>query len=339
MLCVLRSGMHFWSFVFGVWGLFFICLWSFSGSTVVPQIRQRTSWFAAKMATVMDGKALKAFVENDQTWSKFVDEKFAGLDKNHTGTLTHGDMEPAIAGVGKALGLPPMGADPETDHIYTEVSFYFLSVHSFAAIVTLPCLHLLVLFFLLFSAWSHAHDVSQIYKNQFTSKSSSWKLWSLHWKSPSCCVNELHNAVRSKLVQRLPTISFTTLHASTTTHWYHYQRGCWQFHLSRRTQSWVTCHRSDCFWFHLIFKFRYYNFDSKCFSLYGDNGNPFQQSKYMPLSKSYFEGQKPHTLYFSVLWLFPVWNPVSNVFPVFHFHHRKPLDSPINTDFTLIHSY
>lgn len=73
------------------------------------------------MATVMDGKALKAFVENDQTWSKFVDEKFAALDKNHSGTLTQGDMEPAIAGVGKALGLPPMGTDPETDHIYTEM--------------------------------------------------------------------------------------------------------------------------------------------------------------------------------------------------------------------------
>lgn len=125
------------------------------------------------MATVMDGKALKAFVENDQTWSKFVDEKFASLDKNHSGTLTHSDMEPAIAGVGKALGLPPMGADPETDHIYTEVSFYILSVNSFAAIATLPCLHLLVLFFLLFPAWSHAHNVSQICKNQFTSKSSS----------------------------------------------------------------------------------------------------------------------------------------------------------------------
>ena len=91
----------------------------------------------------MDGKALKAFVENDQTWSKFVDEKFASLDKNHTGTLTHSDMEPAIAGVGKALGLPPMGSDPETDHIYTEVSFYFLSVHSFAATATLPWLLLL----------------------------------------------------------------------------------------------------------------------------------------------------------------------------------------------------
>jgi hypothetical protein len=96
------------------------------------------------MATVMDGKALKAFVENDQTWSKFVDEKFAALDKNHSGTLTQGDMEPAIAGVGKALGLPPMGTDPETDHIYTEVSFLLLvrslfCSHSDFTLLASPC--------------------------------------------------------------------------------------------------------------------------------------------------------------------------------------------------------
>lgn len=71
--------------------------------------------------TVTDGKALKKFVEDDQLWAKFVDERFAKLDKNHTGKLTHSDLEPAIIGIGKALGLPPMGDSPESDHIYTEV--------------------------------------------------------------------------------------------------------------------------------------------------------------------------------------------------------------------------
>jgi hypothetical protein len=78
------------------------------------------------MATIMDGKSLKQFVENDQTWSKFVNERFAMLNKSHTGKLTHTELEPAIAGVGSALGLPPMGTDAETDHIYTEVPFSFI---------------------------------------------------------------------------------------------------------------------------------------------------------------------------------------------------------------------
>lgn len=73
------------------------------------------------MATIMDGKSLKQFVENDQTWSKFVNERFAMLNKSHTGKLTHTELEPAIAGVGSALGLPPMGTDADTDHIYTEM--------------------------------------------------------------------------------------------------------------------------------------------------------------------------------------------------------------------------
>jgi len=71
--------------------------------------------------TVIDGKSLKKFLGDDQLWAKFIDENFANLDKSHTGKLTHSELEPAIAGVGKALGLHPMGSSPETDHIYTEV--------------------------------------------------------------------------------------------------------------------------------------------------------------------------------------------------------------------------
>ena len=80
----------------------------------------------------MDGKQLKQFVENNQVWTKFVNEKFANLDKGHTGKLTHTELEPAIQGIGKVLGLPPMGNDPETDHIYTEVDSQFSPLFSSA---------------------------------------------------------------------------------------------------------------------------------------------------------------------------------------------------------------
>jgi len=70
---------------------------------------------------VMDGKSLKAFVENDESWTTFVNQKFAALDKSHTGKLTRKELQPAIAAVGNALGLPPMGESAETDHIYDEM--------------------------------------------------------------------------------------------------------------------------------------------------------------------------------------------------------------------------
>lgn len=71
--------------------------------------------------SLMDGKGLKRFVEDDKLWAQFVDDRFSKLDKNHNGKLTRTDLEPAISGVGKALGMPPMGTDPDTDHIYTEM--------------------------------------------------------------------------------------------------------------------------------------------------------------------------------------------------------------------------
>ncbi len=70
---------------------------------------------------VMDGKSLKAFVENDESWTTFVNQKFAALDKSHTGKLTRTELQPAVAAVGNAIGLPPMGESAETDHIYDEV--------------------------------------------------------------------------------------------------------------------------------------------------------------------------------------------------------------------------
>jgi len=83
--------------------------------------RRKGTRAMATTNTFMDGKSLKAFVENDNSWKAYVDEKFASLDKSHTGKLTHTELQPAIAAVGSALGLPPMGESPETDHIYTEM--------------------------------------------------------------------------------------------------------------------------------------------------------------------------------------------------------------------------
>lgn len=88
-------------------------LFGFNGAQVANEMAE----------SLMNGKGLKQFVEDDKLWAQFVDDRFSKLDKNHNGKLTHTDLEPAISGVGKALGMPPMGTDPGTDHIYTEVPF------------------------------------------------------------------------------------------------------------------------------------------------------------------------------------------------------------------------
>jgi hypothetical protein len=108
----------------------FVCFW-FLSLIFVCDLERRKYIYASLgglvdlvMATnimVMDGKSLKAFVENDESWATFVNLKFAALDKSHTGKLTHTELQPAVAAVGNALGLPPMGESAETDHIYDEV--------------------------------------------------------------------------------------------------------------------------------------------------------------------------------------------------------------------------
>jgi len=70
---------------------------------------------------VMDGSDIMELVGNDQVFSNFVDHKFQELDRDRDGTLSVKELQPAVADIGAALGLPSQGASPDSDHIYSEV--------------------------------------------------------------------------------------------------------------------------------------------------------------------------------------------------------------------------
>ncbi|KAL0412424.1 UNVERIFIED_CONTAM: hypothetical protein Sradi_1444100 [Sesamum radiatum] len=82
---------------------------------------------------VMDGSDITQLVENEKVFSNFVDHKFQELDTDCDGKLSVKELQPAVADIGAALGLPAQGTNPESDYIYTEVSccpfssfFFFL---------------------------------------------------------------------------------------------------------------------------------------------------------------------------------------------------------------------
>ncbi|KAL2512378.1 Calcium-binding EF-hand family protein [Abeliophyllum distichum] len=70
---------------------------------------------------VMDGSDLMELVENEKVFSNFVDHKFQELDTDCDGKLSVNELQPAVADIGAALGLPAQGSSPESDHIYREV--------------------------------------------------------------------------------------------------------------------------------------------------------------------------------------------------------------------------
>ncbi|XP_004500747.1 uncharacterized protein [Cicer arietinum] len=70
---------------------------------------------------VMDGSNIMELVGNEQVFSKFVDNKFQQLDKDRDGKLSLKELEPAVADIGAALGLPAQGTTPDSDHIYYQV--------------------------------------------------------------------------------------------------------------------------------------------------------------------------------------------------------------------------
>eukprot|EP00250_Pteridium_aquilinum_P003232 c13548_g1_i1 orf=233-1315(-) len=75
---------------------------------------------------VMDGSSIKALVEDDNTFAHYAEDKFCTLDKNHHGKLSKEELLPVALAIGSALGLPPKGFSPETDHTYDEVLGEFL---------------------------------------------------------------------------------------------------------------------------------------------------------------------------------------------------------------------
>lgn len=85
---------------------------------------------SSKEVTVVDGREIEELVENKEAFNSFVEHKFRELDLDCDGKLSVGELQPAVADIGAALGLPAHGSSPQSDHIYSEVcarfSYYFL---------------------------------------------------------------------------------------------------------------------------------------------------------------------------------------------------------------------
>lgn len=74
---------------------------------------------------VLDGSDIVELVENEKVFDKFVEQKFQQLDQDEDGKLSVTELQPAVADIGAALGLPAQGTSPDSDHIYSEVNFFF----------------------------------------------------------------------------------------------------------------------------------------------------------------------------------------------------------------------
>ncbi|KAJ0968718.1 hypothetical protein J5N97_021595 [Dioscorea zingiberensis] len=90
------------------------------------------SWFGWKKSkkgremgvekkVVLDGSEIRELVENKEAFGSFIDHKFEELDRDHDGKLSVSELQPAVADIGAALGLPAQGSSPDSDHIYSEV--------------------------------------------------------------------------------------------------------------------------------------------------------------------------------------------------------------------------
>ncbi|KAK3029028.1 hypothetical protein RJ639_040080 [Escallonia herrerae] len=70
---------------------------------------------------VMDGSDIMELVGDEKVYGEFVDHKFQELDRDRDGKLSLKELQPAVADIGAALGLPAPGSSPDSDHIYSEV--------------------------------------------------------------------------------------------------------------------------------------------------------------------------------------------------------------------------
>ncbi|KAJ6409868.1 hypothetical protein OIU84_009370 [Salix udensis] len=71
---------------------------------------------------VLDGSDIMELVGNEKVFGSYIDHKFQELDRDRDGKLSLKELEPAVADIGSALGLPAQGSSPDSDHLYTEVS-------------------------------------------------------------------------------------------------------------------------------------------------------------------------------------------------------------------------
>ena len=74
-----------------------------------------------KNAQVLDGSDIRELVENEGAFAKFVENKFRHLDADGDGRLSLRELQPAVADIGAAIGLPAKGSSAQADHIYSEV--------------------------------------------------------------------------------------------------------------------------------------------------------------------------------------------------------------------------
>ena len=70
---------------------------------------------------VVDGSGIRDLVEDREAFGMFADTKFTQLDADGDGRLSVRELQPAVAHIGAALGLPAQGSSPNADHIYSEV--------------------------------------------------------------------------------------------------------------------------------------------------------------------------------------------------------------------------
>ncbi|VAH50902.1 hypothetical protein VPH35_030848 [Triticum aestivum] len=74
-----------------------------------------------KNAQVLDGSDIRELVESKEAFAKFVENKFRHLDADGDGRLSLTELQPAVADIGAAIGLPARGSSAQADHIYSEV--------------------------------------------------------------------------------------------------------------------------------------------------------------------------------------------------------------------------
>ncbi|BAH92078.1 Os03g0250000 [Oryza sativa Japonica Group] len=70
---------------------------------------------------VVDGSEIRELVEDREAFGMFAESKFRELDADGDGRLSVRELQPAVEGIGAALGLPARGSSPNADHIYSEV--------------------------------------------------------------------------------------------------------------------------------------------------------------------------------------------------------------------------
>ncbi|GAB2225235.1 hypothetical protein Droror1_Dr00006026 [Drosera rotundifolia] len=96
----------------------FLCFGCFC--FVVTMVRDEETT-GGEVAMVVDGSDIKKLVDDEEDFSKFVEEKFTKLDCDRDGKLSVKELQPVVEDIGVALGLPAKGESPESDHLYSEV--------------------------------------------------------------------------------------------------------------------------------------------------------------------------------------------------------------------------